>query len=143
MPERICAIGRDGDAWSLNVSSRPSRSEAAAARCARPSSAASLESCRARGRDCLRLRATHPGLDGLAVALGEMVDRGLQPARATASMRVPRTDISARVTLSIRRADFVAITYSSPWPWIGRPTSFSKLSSPCAVSRKSIPSSAH
>jgi hypothetical protein len=92
---------------------------------------------------CLRLRATHPGLDGLAVALGEMVDRGLQPARATASMRVPRTDISARVTLSIRRADFVAITYSSPWPWIGRPTSFSKLSSPCAVSRKSIPSSAH
>ena len=44
---------------------------------------------------------------------------------------------------SIRRANLVAITYSSRWPLTARPTSSSLVIGPysCAVSRKLIPSS--
>ena len=51
--------------------------------------------------------------------------------------------MSPGVALSIRRANFVAITYSSRRPLIARPTSSSLVSGPysCAVSRKLIPSS--
>jgi hypothetical protein len=55
----------------------------------------------------------------------------------------PTVDMSPGVAESIRRANLVAITYSSRWPLIARPTSSSLVIGPysCAVSRKTIPSS--
>jgi hypothetical protein len=51
--------------------------------------------------------------------------------------------MSPDVAASIRRANFVAITYSSRRPLIARPTNSSLVIGPyiCAVSRKSMPSS--